>query len=131
MTNQFVSYKVALQLEALGFEEKCLSFYNHPSTGYMPYVSHHMDIRGIEKSKIESHGVLAPLWQQAVEWLRKKFKIEAGVKTLAVNDYQPNIREFDKEGIIGSLYLTCNKTSYEEALRESVLKVVEIVNKRK
>jgi hypothetical protein len=60
MKEQFVTYEIALALKELGFySEDCFGYFS-----------------SIDNNLIMLHnrwniGVLAPLWQQAIDWLRK------------------------------------------------------------
>ena len=73
MKNQFVPYEMALKLKELGFDVECLASYYHAGKN--------LDINQyIHNGK---YTVLAPLWQQVIDWLRINHNIHIKV------DYYP------------------------------------------
>lgn len=72
MENQFVFYDLALKLKELGFNEECLGFYVPLLDGTQEF----------ELMKFESQGkkiVLAPLWQQAFDWIESNFGLSGEI----------------------------------------------------
>lgn len=67
MVKQFVTYEIALKLKELGFDEKCIGVFSLSKTLYTPKT----DFDEID----ELHFIKAPLWQQALKWLRDKHHI--------------------------------------------------------
>lgn len=61
MNKEFVSYKLALELKELGFNEPCLGWYASDGCLIKEYVTNKLN-----------EFTLAPLYQQVVEWLRQK-----------------------------------------------------------
>lgn len=65
MKKQFVSYKIALALKELGFNEECFGWYYLNNPDYIEY----------ERCKLKDctdiH-IPAPLWQQVEDWFREK-----------------------------------------------------------
>jgi len=71
MQKQFVTYKIALALKELGFNEECFGFFDKDSEFNM---FEYFDLER-QNSTIQSNygGVkqcTAPLWQQAIDWFR-------------------------------------------------------------
>ncbi len=63
MTDQFVTYKIAEKLKALGFNEECFGGYSAEGKLYPVIVCF--------QSEIDGH-CLAPIWQQAIDFFRTK-----------------------------------------------------------
>lgn len=61
MKEEFVPYQLALELNQLGFDETCLSYYEGESLSY-----HLASIKG------DDYIIPAPLFQQAFRWFRDK-----------------------------------------------------------
>lgn len=78
MKNQFVPYEIAFVLKEKGFDEPCLALYDSHKTlllGNKPeyLISNEKAnyIFGNDKVTV----ILAPLWQQVIEWFRAKHDI--------------------------------------------------------
>ena len=73
MEKQFVNYKIARILKEKGFKENCLAVYVNekfqiPRGFGITFATYGM-------CEIVKTSILAPLWQQAIDWLREKHKI--------------------------------------------------------
>ena len=66
MKNEFVSYKMALALKELGFDEPCLECYN--------IYGKRWEMRLNKQSTIEG-ACLAPTFSQAFKFFREKYKL--------------------------------------------------------
>jgi hypothetical protein len=57
MEKEFVTYEIALKLKELGFEEECLAYFED---------------KELTLGRLSSVGkkryLIAPLWQQAIDW---------------------------------------------------------------
>jgi hypothetical protein len=63
MNKEFVTYKQALALKELGFDEPCFGYYNYNGTHFFDY-----------KPKTDDKNLTkAPLYQQAFRWFREKY----------------------------------------------------------
>lgn len=67
MQKQFVTYEIALKLKELGFDEECLGWF----WGKTPV----LEIGRTTLDALINPAILAPLWQQAIDWLREKHSI--------------------------------------------------------
>jgi hypothetical protein len=65
MEKEFVTYEIALKLKELGFDETCFCQYSK---------NEFIDITGRYKNSHfnKEDQIAAPLWQQAIEWFRKR-----------------------------------------------------------
>ena len=68
MKEQFVTYEIALNLKEKGFDEECLGFYRDDNQKLL------INNTFAERAYLEDRIPLtqAPLWQQVIDWLRKK-----------------------------------------------------------
>ena len=73
MKEEFVTYEIALKLKELGFDEPCF--------GYFPPLKKELTIW--YNSEITNNGefILAPLWQQVIDFIWEKYHI-------LINTYQ-------------------------------------------
>jgi len=82
LIKQFVPYNISIQLNKLNFNENCL--------GYWDILLEKLFIEDIKSNtSIENleHFVLAPIWQQAYEFLLKKVnKFVTGIEYLLCDD---------------------------------------------
>ena len=77
MEKQFVTYEIALKLKELGFDEKCLAWFDEnkeiqiaPDV-YKKWTSKPLtNLNIIKVFNIDC--VTAPLWQQCIDWFRDK-----------------------------------------------------------
>ena len=145
MKNQFVTYEIAKALKELGFNEICLTTYkqsiNPTKHGMWEIQSiiggisfygkeqsdcHKRDFTGYRNStpeKFQIQFVAAPLWQQAIDWLREKKHIriteELGKGTLGMHCFSVRSERPTE--------LTEGKT-YSAAREAAILKAIELIN---
>lgn len=78
MLEQFIPYPQALKLKELGFDEECLGAWNRNGE-FLRCSSTFWDLKSLKILESYfgegSHECLAPLWQQAFDWFREKYKI--------------------------------------------------------
>jgi hypothetical protein len=73
MTEQFVPYEITQILIEKGFKEQCLAYYQNQTLIINALSNYELD-----KYKL---GIPAPLWQQAIDWLRDVKKLEIIVES--------------------------------------------------
>lgn len=76
MKKQFATYEIALKLKELGFNEECLGYY-HVNEGYTKGYAFCYS----ENTRTSDCSVLAPLWQQVIDFIWEKYHI-------LINTYQ-------------------------------------------
>ena len=122
MNRQFASYEIAKQLKELKFNEPCFGIWiNRGEKVDVMYVAKQDDAWMAEQNE----GILAPLWQQAINWCLNK---------LESFNPEPYNRKWsieycaDKSGAIdfgeGDYYFEF------KTLGELVLELVRLINKR-
>ena len=77
MEKEFVSYKTALALKELGFDEPCFGYYDTVAVSYLTYpsaINKNSDIENSLSISKQDKNVRcsAPLYQQAFRWFREK-----------------------------------------------------------
>jgi hypothetical protein len=112
----FVPKKPALVLKELGFDEPCFGWYSKDGTFYEGKMTIHQGL------------LLAPLYQQAFRWFRKKHRIGSWIH---------HYFDMDKGTFIYSYVLTLPHRAeeyvydtYEEAELECLKKLIEIVKQQ-
>lgn len=78
MEKQFVTFEIAKRLKELGFDEKCIGTYRKWACTGNPFdynIDYHTKVQmdhGLcpRNSEYVNDWVTAPLWQQALSWLR-------------------------------------------------------------
>lgn len=131
LNNLFVSYVIARELKKKGFNEPCLGFYDddkllHPSiqdVSAMRIMSENNDqykeydeddyvfIDFIPTDKMPD--ILAPVYQQVIDWLREEHNIE-----INVNNYYRNSKNYKPEY---QIYINGQQQSIEYSSSSSVV----------
>jgi hypothetical protein len=121
MNTEFIPYEQALELKELGFNEPCFGLYAPPSkTVFL----HHYGLLSAKEQ------ILAPLYQQAFSFFRKKCLLEGIVEQ--ADDfcwYKFSVYFYNKEGkqkISNGLEFE----TYEEAELACLNKLIEIVKNK-
>lgn len=79
MKEQFVPYEIALKLSEKGFDWHCLAVYMNGEFqiprgfGMAIVTTEHVDI-------LKGKAILAPLWQQVIDWFREKHFIDIMIR---------------------------------------------------
>ena len=126
MKEQFVTYKIALAVKELGFDEKCFCTYSKGILSRNP--SNKIDGKPIQykpytwrNSIVHNSIVTAPLWQQLIDWFREKCDIQICEFTDGYKLYSwknENLIDTISDGI--SLY---------DCREQAILKAIELCKK--
>ena len=160
MKEQFVTYKIALALKELGFNETCIAVFLSKDNFKIEY-----GLLNYPK-KLFGNVIKAPLWQQVIDWFREKYgffievyqifsdnhtkiayfyHIESNKLDSAIYDYQDlydKVLTASKQNIPGNylndeLYnenifkMNFAYKTYYEARKQAILKAIEIINNDK
>jgi hypothetical protein len=70
LEKEFVTFKIAQKMYEFGFDEPCFAFYSSS----FAKIKAKLIIGSIVKCQDQYHGQIcsAPLWQQAIDWLKRK-----------------------------------------------------------
>lgn len=133
MEKQFTTYEIALKLKLLGFKCK-YHFMEYDTEGFLQQ-------KGLLET-FELEGIIAPLWQQVIDWFREEHQIYLGVLPYRNNEdgielcWYYTLVEDDEE--LPSIFCNAddlgasrdNYESSEEATLQAINKAIKIVKKR-
>lgn len=119
MKDQFVTYEIAKKLKELGFNEDCFGCYKVEPFD-PPYL--HDSTRGQNSSF--GKWVAAPLWQQAIDWLRVEY--DKFILIRPVHEIHPEQKFLGySDGFTEGKY----HETYEQAREAATLKALELIKK--
>jgi hypothetical protein len=109
MEKEFVPYEQALELKELGFDEPCFGLWNLNNGKY------EVDIIGVcqYSKEFKYREVLAPLYQQAFRWFRKKHGISVSISI----NWEEGI---GKDSSYGKYACSLQHKSYDESIGEFI-----------
>lgn len=114
--NQFCSYKIALKLKELGFNEECLGYFRNNTKSF------HLG----EDTRVQKDSILAPLWQQVIVWFSEKHSIDLHINRGGIRDnWYIGWRKFGYSYNHGD-YSKPFK-SYHEAREQAILEAIEYI----
>lgn len=126
MNNQFVTYEIALKMKELGFDEECLGNYGEKSK----------DLFIFPDSQLKRLTIKAPLWQQAIDWLREKYNqviciyaSGSGYNFEIHDNYEHGGTSRYDSGFTGPNDGGC-WDKYEEVREAAILKALELCEKK-
>ena len=136
MIKQFVTYEIALKFKELGFNEECFGYY-HINEGYQKGYAFCYS----ENSRTSDCSILAPLWQQVIDWFREKYGLEITITSWENNiipgrsesisyilysgaNFKYNIYKYNPWHIFDSKYIF---NTYHKAREQAILKAIELI----
>lgn len=142
---QFVTYEIALKLKELGFEKKFLAYYyTLDGNNYEFALEEEFNFIDSDLNIGRNFSLGAPLWQQAISFLRYKYNIEIEVfksiikfyngDELEKPHYQFNIDkafEHASDYIYQSIDDNLTYKTFEEARKQAILEAINIINNNK
>lgn len=87
MENSFITYKQALALKELGFDEPCFAIYGKSENNLFKIHSDKFDT--IDKL----HFIKSPTYSQAFRWLYQQLGVEKGIMPLDIESQQLLLKE--------------------------------------
>lgn len=125
MNEQFVTHEIALKLKELGFDEECFCFYTDSKQLRYNFILDSENPKLIPNSKINVlNYCAAPLWQQAIEWIKKTYNICIDIiyqGGLFSDTFDYAYMIWSKQSIPQS-----NKMKYNKAREQAILKTIDI-----
>ena len=120
MTKEFVTYKQALALAELGFDERCFTRYYESGklADSLSYLHHN-----------HFGQVNAPTYQQAFRWFREKHNLYVDIFVDDNKTFGFMITHFTSEGRVDSP-VKYNHITYEESEQACLDRLVEIVKNK-
>ena len=127
MEKLFVPYEIAKQLKEKGFDELCFRYYNVKDYDLPLYYQNDLSLEGEDFNdiKYEKIGqISAPLYQQVMDWFRRKHKIHIEIMSPPKNgDWHYVLYKINETPPIGRsesthyLYDDAIDTAIKEALK--------------
>lgn len=124
--NQFCSYEIALKLKELGFDEECLVTIHSKTKDIIP-------IYGVykENPKHTDFWIKAPLWQQVIDWFRKKHDIYIYIKPVFDNLGKSEMYQWEMKIRNRVFIKNGDYKDFYEAREQAILKAIELCQKEK
>jgi len=85
MKEDFIPYKLALELKELGFNEEVSMYYTHGNTNMMPgelMKNKIAFVYNMPEKLIDNYYIDAPTWSQSFDWLLNKLPFGYGIKIM-------------------------------------------------
>ena len=125
MEKEFVSYKMALELKELEFNEPCFTYYYNISCKLRKNISVDIDNGWTSFPNIKKSIILAPTLSQAFRFFREKYRLEGAIYRL---NFKWASQVFNIET---STYCFKHELfeKYEEAEIHSLQKMIKIIEK--
>lgn len=130
MKKQFVTYKIALELKELGFNELCSAYwFKHEYKSEKEQLIWSL-VADCDYNSISNSEVSAPLWQQAEEWFRdkhnfhiviwyneltKRWRIDSIIDMSCINFYDHNGDNYGEH------------STYPEVREDAFSRVIEMI----
>lgn len=126
MKEQFVTYDIALKLKVLGFDEECLARYLVVTEWEKPTGEIRLQI---SNNCTNTHNALfkAPLWQQAIDWLREKYQLHIYIDFYDTYAFAIKCEKDQYYNRFGSFEMELK--TYHEAREQAILKAIELIIK--
>ena len=135
MKNQFVTYEIALKLKELGFDEFCFAHYCNGDLITKTAILKSSTMQYYQQNNInpsnqyKDQKCTAPLWQQAIDWLREKYNIHIYI------DFYDGLYGFAIKLNKEKLYNRCGSfepgfKNYPEAREQAILKCIELLKNK-
>lgn len=78
MTEQFVTYDIAVKLKEIGFDQPCIAGYQCKVPTLFSEIPHTL-VGNIHKNS-DGRFTCAPIWQQVIDWFWDKYKFDISTK---------------------------------------------------
>jgi len=131
MEKQFVTYEIALALKELGFDEECLAYYAKPTTKEDIELFFTSGVYGwVKQNNTILQKCTTPLWQQAIDWFREKYKLHINILGDGFNgEFKGYYYSITEEGWI-NWYESIDSgkwyDDYKECQKQAILKAIEL-----
>ena len=126
MNEQFVPYDIAVSLKEKGFNDPCIGYFWREKL----YICENQNgVLNPPRGYDDIPAISAPLWQQAIDWLRNNFKIMICLDFYSDNniEYHYKISEpntWDECDI----FVESGFKKYEDARKVSIMKALTLIN---
>ena len=132
---KFIPYNLALELKDLGFDEPCFATYFTIGAWQIDCTEGALNLKSNEACE---YSILAPLWQDALDWFREQHNLEYQIQRIANGNYHAVIHKNTDEYIEilreirgGCIDEVVDVYTYEEARLETLERLIQYVKKNK
>ena len=132
--DKFIPYDLALRLKNLGFDEHCFATYFTIGAWQIDCTEGALNLNN---NKPTEYSILAPLWQDAMDWFREQHNLEYQIQRIVNGNYHALIHKNTDEylDLVRELKNVCidevvDVYEYEEARLETLIKLIEYVEKQ-
>jgi len=127
MEKEFVTYKQALAVKELGFDEKCLTYYYNEILVFTPIPSLNTNSFWVGK---DNNFITVPLKQQVFRWFREKHGWYANLSSWIHEPELGTYHEYEIYGNPNGVYGEDKYDTYEEAENACIDKLIEIAKQK-
>jgi hypothetical protein len=127
MEKLFVPYEIALKLKEKGFDnEQCFAVYYRVDND----VRFEYDLRGsqYEAKKGWSSGILAPMYQQVVDFFREKHNLDVNVSSWKERNEVVYLHTAHKLGIASTYHLDFQPKDYYQSLNRGIEEAITLIS---
>ena len=132
MKKQFTTYEIAKLLKELGFNEPCIAHYISKEGWQLDLTEGSFYFKDKPSKSVDTYSILAPLWQQVIDWFREKHRISISLIPWDYNTWWYQIETFDTvtnelNSVIAETKKIINGMSYYDNREQAILKAIEII----
>ena len=137
MENEFVTYEIAKLLKELNFDEPCLAWYyfNEENSSYAlnSFKQDYGDKFDWWKySELDSDvyvdHLMAPFWQQVINWLREEYKLIVSINIMSDLSYYSLLINIDEDKLnLSNQSQNRGFITYEEALEDGLFEALKLI----
>jgi hypothetical protein len=128
MEKQFVTYPIALKLKELGFNKECFGWFM-PNSLYYDRKCPKSE-NNLNSEMYNSTVCSAPLWQQAIDWIREKYKLLILIEFSGICLNDSYYSYFIHQNYDCLEYESQTYFSYEIAREHAILKALELIENK-
>ncbi len=133
--DKFVPYQQSLDMKDLGFDDPCFATYFTVGAWQIDCTEGALNLKSNEACE---YSILAPLWQDALDWFREQHNLEYQIQRIANGNYHALIHKNTDEylDLLRECDLICineviDVYTYEEARLETLEKLIQYVKQNK
>lgn len=122
MKHLFVTHEIAVKLKELGFNEPCIAFFLENKEIYS--LSNPTSDFSTVTNENKRHNISAPLWQQAIDWLRTHETKPIDVYDIPLICWQ--VQQYDKN-LSKHNFNYFDSEDYYKSREQAILKAIQLI----
>lgn len=131
MKEQFVTYEIALGLKELGFQHSCFGYFGANKVFILNPLSKNKNSLSYNDYPEDAKPISAPLWQQAIDWLREKHLEHIEIWTNSNGKYRVSFQKANHYYEAIERGLDFSFETFYEARESAILELIESCQKIK